>query len=44
MIPAVRAGIFLKRGNPMIGYIRFADALSPAFGKAFAWLILLMAV
>jgi len=28
----------------MIGYIRFADALSAAFGKAFAWLILLMAL
>jgi len=27
----------------MIGYIRFADALSAWFGKAFAWLILLMA-
>ncbi len=28
----------------MIGYIRFADSLSAWFGKAFAWLILLMAV
>ena len=28
----------------MIGYIRFADALSAWFGKAFAWLIILMAV
>ncbi|MDJ1007056.1 MAG: TRAP transporter small permease subunit [Paracoccaceae bacterium] len=28
----------------MLGYIRFADALSAWFGKAFAWLILLMAV
>jgi len=28
----------------MISYIRFADALSAAFGKAFAWLIVLMAV
>jgi TRAP-type mannitol/chloroaromatic compound transport system permease small subunit len=28
----------------MLGYIRFADALSAAFGKAFAWLILLMAL
>jgi len=28
----------------MIGYIRFADALSAWFGKAFAWLILLMAL
>ncbi|WP_172331511.1 TRAP transporter small permease subunit [Mangrovicoccus sp. HB161399] len=27
----------------MIGYIRFADALSAWFGKAFAWLILMMA-
>jgi TRAP-type mannitol/chloroaromatic compound transport system permease small subunit len=27
----------------MMGYIRFADALSAWFGKAFAWLILLMA-
>lgn len=26
----------------MISYIRFADALSAAFGKAFAWLILVM--
>ena len=26
----------------MLGYIRFADQLSAAFGKAFAWLILLM--
>ncbi|MCB2053053.1 MAG: TRAP transporter small permease subunit [Geminicoccaceae bacterium] len=26
----------------MIGFIRFADALSAAFGKAFAWLIILM--
>ena len=26
----------------MLGYIRFADALSAAFGKTFAWLILLM--
>ncbi|MEF2551205.1 TRAP transporter small permease subunit [Aurantimonas sp. A2-1-M11] len=26
----------------MIAFIRFADALSAAFGKAFAWLILLM--
>jgi TRAP-type mannitol/chloroaromatic compound transport system permease small subunit len=26
----------------MIGFIRFADALSAWFGKAFAWLILLM--
>jgi TRAP-type mannitol/chloroaromatic compound transport system permease small subunit len=29
---------------PMIGFIRFADSLSAWFGKAFAWLILLMAV
>ncbi|WP_138468923.1 TRAP transporter small permease subunit [Poseidonocella sp. HB161398] len=28
----------------MIGYIRFADALSAWFGKAFAWLILMMAL
>lgn len=28
----------------MIGYIRFADSLSAWFGKAFAWLIVLMAV
>lgn len=28
----------------MISFIRFADALSAAFGKAFAWLIVLMAV
>jgi TRAP-type mannitol/chloroaromatic compound transport system permease small subunit len=28
----------------MLGYIRFADRLSGWFGKAFAWLILLMAV
>lgn len=28
----------------MIGFIRFADNLSAAFGKAFAWLIVLMAV
>jgi TRAP-type mannitol/chloroaromatic compound transport system permease small subunit len=28
----------------MIGYIRFADNLSAWFGKAFAWLIVLMAV
>ncbi|MFP4274691.1 MAG: TRAP transporter small permease subunit [Paracoccaceae bacterium] len=28
----------------MIRYIRFADALSAWFGKAFAWLIILMAV
>lgn len=28
----------------MIGFIRFADSLSAAFGKAFAWLIILMAV
>lgn len=28
----------------MIAYIRFADALSAWFGKAFAWLILLMAL
>jgi TRAP-type mannitol/chloroaromatic compound transport system permease small subunit len=28
----------------MIGFIRFADSLSAWFGKAFAWLILLMAV
>jgi TRAP-type mannitol/chloroaromatic compound transport system permease small subunit len=28
----------------MIGYIRFADTLSAWFGKAFAWLIVLMAV
>ena len=26
----------------MLGYIRFADRLSAAFGKAFAWLIVLM--
>jgi TRAP-type mannitol/chloroaromatic compound transport system, small permease component len=26
----------------MIGFIRFADSLSAAFGKAFAWLIVLM--
>ncbi len=26
----------------MIAFIRFADALSAAFGKAFAWLIILM--
>ncbi len=26
----------------MVGFIRFADALSAAFGKAFAWLIILM--
>ena len=26
----------------MLSYIRFADALSAAFGKAFAWLIILM--
>ena len=26
----------------MLGYIRFADQVSAAFGKAFAWLILLM--
>ena len=28
----------------MIGFIRFADALSAWFGKAFAWLIILMCV
>lgn len=28
----------------MIGFIRFADSLSAWFGKAFAWLILMMAV
>lgn len=28
----------------MIGFIRFADALSSAFGKCFAWLIMLMTV
>lgn len=28
----------------MIGFIRFADALSAWFGKAFAWLIVFMAV
>ncbi|MBE3637928.1 TRAP transporter small permease subunit [Mangrovicoccus algicola] len=28
----------------MIAYIRFADALSAWFGKAFAWLILMMAL
>ena len=28
----------------MIGYIRFADTVSAWFGKAFAWLIVLMAV
>lgn len=28
----------------MLAYIRFADALSAWFGKAFAWLILLMAL
>ncbi|RMF40076.1 MAG: TRAP transporter small permease subunit [Alphaproteobacteria bacterium] len=28
----------------MVAYIRFADALSAWFGKAFAWLIVLMAV
>lgn len=28
----------------MIGFIRFADSLSAWFGKAFAWLIVLMAV
>ncbi len=28
----------------MLGFIRFADALSAWFGKAFAWLIVLMAV
>ena len=28
----------------MIGFIRFADSLSAWFGKAFAWLIILMAV
>lgn len=28
----------------MIGYIRFADALSAWFGKAFAWLIVMMAI
>jgi TRAP-type mannitol/chloroaromatic compound transport system permease small subunit len=27
---------------PMLGYIRFADRLSAAFGKVFAWLIVLM--
>ena len=26
----------------MLGYIQFADRLSAAFGKAFAWLIVLM--
>lgn len=26
----------------MLGYIRFADRLSAAFGKAFAWLVVLM--
>ena len=26
----------------MLTYIRFADALSAAFGKAFAWLIMMM--
>jgi TRAP-type mannitol/chloroaromatic compound transport system permease small subunit len=26
----------------MVGFIRFADSLSAAFGKAFAWLIVLM--
>jgi TRAP-type mannitol/chloroaromatic compound transport system permease small subunit len=28
----------------MLGYIRFADSLSAWFGKAFAWLILVMAL
>jgi TRAP-type mannitol/chloroaromatic compound transport system permease small subunit len=28
----------------MLGYIRFADSLSAWFGKAFAWLILVMAI
>ena len=28
----------------MIGFIRFADSLSAWFGKAFAWLIILMSV
>ncbi|MDP2732126.1 MAG: TRAP transporter permease DctQ, partial [Hoeflea sp.] len=27
----------------MVQFIRFADSLSAAFGKAFAWLIILMA-
>ena len=28
----------------MLGYIDFADRLSAWFGKAFAWLILVMAI
>ena len=42
---ATPPGLYLVRQeNPMIGYIRFADALSAWFGKAFAWLIIMMAV
>lgn len=33
----------LRDKNPMLSFIRFADNLSAAFGKAFAWLIVLMA-
>lgn len=34
----------MARGGLMYSYIRFADALSAWFGRAFAWLIILMAV
>src|SRR6056297_1597557 len=33
-----------NRGRLVIGFIRFADSLSAWFGKAFAWLIILMSV
>ena len=38
------ASLLFERGNNgrMVRFIRFADALSAWFGKAFAWLIILM--
>lgn len=42
---AARAEVFSTIcGDIMIAFIRFADSLSAWFGKAFAWLIILMAV
>ena len=42
---AHRAEVFLTTyGDIMIAFIRFADSLSAWFGKAFAWLIIVMAV
>ncbi len=37
-------GVAMGRGGNMLGYIRFADNLSAWFGKAFAWLIIMMCV